>query len=98
MDVLFADRTLQKLETGGDAAAQWSPGIVRAFRKTVHVARQAVDERDLRNLKSLHFEKLKGKRSHQHSMRLNDQYRLIVELSREGARKQVTVIGIEDYH
>ena len=98
MDVLFADRMLQKLETGGDAAAQWSPGIVRAFRKTVHVVRQAVDERDLRNLKSLHFEKLKGKRSHQHSMRLNDQYRLVVELSRERARKQVTVISIEDYH
>ncbi|MCX6844560.1 MAG: type II toxin-antitoxin system RelE/ParE family toxin [candidate division WOR-3 bacterium] len=98
MDVLFADRILQKLETGGDAAARWSPGIVRAFRKTVHVVRQAVDERDLRNLRSLHFEKLKGKRSHQCSMRLNDQYRLIVELNREGARKQVTVIGIEDYH
>jgi proteic killer suppression protein len=49
-------------------------------------------------LRSLHFEKLKGARSHQHSMRLNAQYRLIVELHGKGQEKVVYVVGIEDYH
>jgi len=98
MEVLFADRKLEQLETNAAAAAAWPPAVVRAFRKTVHFIKQAVDERDFRNFKSLRFEKLRGKRSHQHSMRLNDQYRLVVELKEAGPRKQVTVISIEDYH
>lgn len=34
---------------------------------------------DLYTYKSLHFEKLKGERAGQSSIRLNDQYRLIIE-------------------
>ena len=49
-------------------------------------------------LKSLHFEKLKGNRSHQHSMRLNQQFRLIVELEQTTQGQVVVVIDIEDYH
>jgi proteic killer suppression protein len=45
-------------------------------------------------MKSWHFEKLKGKRAHQHSMRLNDQWRLIMELD----GPTVVICGIEDYH
>ena len=59
--------------------------------------RAAADERDLRALKSLRFEKLKGNRAHQHSLRLNDQWRLVLELTGTGPHK-VVVISIEDYH
>jgi proteic killer suppression protein len=34
---------------------------------------------DLYSFKSLHFEKLKGDKAGQSSIRLNDQYRLIIE-------------------
>ena len=60
--------------------------------------RAAEDERAFYAMKSLHFEKLKGNRSHQHSMRLNDQWRLILEFERTSDGKVVLVIGIEDYH
>lgn len=60
--------------------------------------RDAEDERDLYALKSLHFEKLKGARAHQRSLRLNDQFRLIVEIVPTGARNAVVVVSIEDYH
>lgn len=60
--------------------------------------RAAEDERAFYAMKSLHFEKLKGDRSHQHSMRLNDQWRLILEFERGNDGKVVLVIGIEDYH
>ena len=49
-------------------------------------------------LKSLHFEKLKGGRAHQYSMRLNDQWRLVLEFETSEAGKIIWVVGIEDYH
>ncbi len=60
--------------------------------------RAAEDERVFYALKSLHFEKLKGDREHQHSVRLNDQGRLILEFERSEWGKIVCVIAIEDYH
>ena len=59
--------------------------------------RGANDERDLRAWKSLHYKRLSGNRQHQHSMRLNDQYRLVLEIQ-EGPQKRVVIVGIEDYH
>ncbi len=58
----------------------------------------ATDERELYALKGLHFEKLSGKRKGLHSLRLNDQFRLIVSLERDESGKWVLVHGIEDYH
>ena len=60
--------------------------------------RAAVDERAFYEMKSLHFEKLKGRRAEQHSMRLNDQWRLIVKLKKRGKGTVVELLGIEDYH
>ena len=60
--------------------------------------RSAEDERDFYGLKSLHYEKLKGSRSHQRSMRLNDQFRLIIELEQNAPENVVVVVAIEDYH
>lgn len=60
--------------------------------------RAAQDERDLRQMRSLHFEKLRGDRSHQYSMRVNDQYRLIVEIERTGGRSKIVLVEIIDYH
>ena len=38
-------------------------------------------------MKSMRFEKLKGARSHQFSLRLQDQWRLILEIERAGKRQ-----------
>jgi proteic killer suppression protein len=45
----------------------------------------------------LHFEKLQGRES-ERSIRLNSQWRLIVELAGEADRKTVRILGVEDYH
>lgn len=58
----------------------------------------ADDERAFYALKSLHFEKLKGDRVGQYSMRLNDQWRLILEFKKLPSGKVVVLLGIEDYH
>jgi toxin HigB-1 len=73
-------------------------GVVRAFRKRVNAIFAAPDERVFYGFRSLHFERLKGQRQHQCSMRLNKQFRLILELDGEGRGKAAKLIAIEDYH
>jgi proteic killer suppression protein len=98
MEVSFGDPDLDKLETEARFDGGFSPSVVKAYRKRMQQIRAAEDERAFYALKSLHFEKLKGERSHQHSMRLNDQWRLILERRGLGKDKTIHLIGIEDYH
>ncbi len=98
MEVEFKKEDLDRLETDSNFNGGYSQAIVSKFRQRLQLIRAAVDERAFRNLKSLHFEKLKGDRSHQYSMRLNEQWRLIIEFDKESTPKTVIVIGIEDYH
>jgi proteic killer suppression protein len=98
MDVRFVDSDLERLEWDTGFNAKLAASIVRAFRKKMQMIRAAPDERTFYQLKSLHFEKLKGDRAHQHSMRLNIQWRLIIEFEERSPSKQVAVISIEDYH
>lgn len=98
MDVTFADDDLDQLEIDLSFDMSLPQGIVKAYRKRLQIIRSARDERDFYALRSLHFEKLKGPRQHQRSMRLNDQFRLILEFEGNGDNKQVRIAGIEDYH
>lgn len=98
MDVKFRDKKLDQLESDASYSGAWTDLIVSAFRKRMQVIRSAPDERVFYALKSLHFEKLKGTRSNEHSMRLNDQWRLILEFEGKGESKVVAIISIEDYH
>ena len=92
----FADKDLETLENGEGQVV--SEAVTNVFRKRMQLIRAAPDERDFYALKSLHYEKLQGDRSHQHSMRLNQKYRLILEYEGEGADKTIVIVGIEDYH
>ncbi|MGA8494026.1 MAG: type II toxin-antitoxin system RelE/ParE family toxin [Xanthobacteraceae bacterium] len=99
MDVEHTDETLCRLETDLQFTGGFSVEIVKSFRKRLWFIRQAPDERDLYAMRSLHFEKLQGARSHQRSVRLNLQWRLILEITETGqTEKTVRVIAIEDYH
>lgn len=98
MEIAFEDNALDRLETDAKFDAGYSAVIVKAFRKRMQFIRSSTDERDFRSMRSLNFERLKGERSHQYSMRLNDQWRLIVALHGEAPNKTVVVVSIEDYH
>ena len=99
MEAIFDDDVLDRLETDPKFTAGRPPPIVKAYRKRMQQIRAALDERDFYNLRSLCFEKLEGKRKHQRSMRLNDQYRLILELLKGNPQGTVVkIVGIEDYH
>ncbi len=98
MEVEFDDDDLDRLETDAQFTAGFSQEIVRSYRRRMQQIRSAVDERDFFQLKSLRFEKLKGNREGQHSIRLNLQWRLILELRGAKPPKVVAIIEIVDYH
>lgn len=98
MEVEFANSDLDHLEIDPTFTAGLSRAVVRAFRKRMQTIRAAPDERTLYALKSLHFEKLKGKRSHQRSIRLTKKWRLVLELRKGGDKSVVVIVAIEDYH
>lgn len=98
MDVTFADDDLDRLETDPSFDMGLAEGVVRAYRKRLQIIRNAADERDLYAMRSSRCEKLKGKRQHQHSMRLNNQVRLVLELEGGRGNKRVKIVGVEDYH
>jgi len=97
MKVHFRDKSLDRLETEPDDG-KWPGDVAKAYRKRIAVIRAADDERVFYGLKSLHYERLKGTRNHQRSMKLNDQWRLVLEFEGKGADKVVWILGIEDYH
>jgi proteic killer suppression protein len=98
MEVQFRGTKLDRLEIDPRYDGGFSQSVVTAFRRRMQMIRAAPDERVFYALKSLHFEKLQGSRSHQYSMRLNDQWRLIVEFAGEAPQKKIVIIDIEDYH
>lgn len=78
--------------------SQYPPEVVEAFFDAMGVIEAAVDLREFYNLKSLHFEKLKGRRKDEHSMRLNKQYRLTMKVEKDEYGNYLHILDIEDYH
>lgn len=98
MEVQVKSSRLSRLETDLGFTDGRQPAIVRAFRKVMNLIRAAETSRDLYAFRSLRVEKLKGNRKTQHSLRLNDQYRLIVEFNEKHGKEVITIVDIEDYH
>ena len=98
MKVVFDDDRLDRLYTDPAFTNGLPASLVKNFRMRMQSICAAPDERDFYNQKSLHYEKLKGNRQHQRSMRLNRQFRLVGEVEDDGAEKRLRIVGIEDYH
>jgi toxin HigB-1 len=98
MEVEFDDDNLDRLETDASFTAGFAQEIVRAYRRRMQQIRAAVDERDFYAIRALNFEKLRGNREGQYSVRLNLQWRLILELRGDHPCKVVAIVEIVDYH
>jgi toxin HigB-1 len=98
MDVIFADPVLALIETDEAGKTKLPVAVIKSARRKLTVLRAAIDDRTLRNWKSLHHEKLKGDREGLRSIRLNDQFRMVFVLDESANPQTATIIGIEDYH
>jgi proteic killer suppression protein len=95
----YDDEELRRLAEEADfQPKQWGRDLVVAYRKKIQVLDSATDERDLRAMRSLNLEKLKGDRTGQFSIRLNDQFRLILTFHTEDDGRVVVVLELVDYH
>lgn len=98
MRVVFADEELALIETDQAGSTRLGVAVIKSARRKLTILRAAVDDRSLRNWKSLHYEKLRGDREGQRSIRLNIQFRMVFELDEETDPQTVTILSIEDYH
>jgi toxin HigB-1 len=76
----------------------YTDAIKRAFVKRILSIEAASSINDLRKYKGSRLEKLSGVRKGQYSMRINDQYRLILIFIKENADDVVEIMEITDYH
>jgi proteic killer suppression protein len=77
---------------------RWSTDVIRAFRKKMQLLEAATDERDIRAYKALRLERLAGDRAGTSSIRINDQYRLILRFETDDDGRIVIVLELVDYH
>lgn len=98
MKVRYADEQTSLVETDQAHKIRLPVVVVKAARRRIRVLRQCVDERDIRAIPSFHYEKLGGKRDGQRSIRLNDQWRLIVHLDRECDPVEIEIIEISNHY
>lgn len=96
----FKSKKLLLLYTEEKGAHKYKPEVIDAFFDVMSIIDAASSEADLYALKSLHFEKLEGNRGKlgQRSLRLNDQFRLILTIKKDKSGKYLLIIDIEDYH
>jgi toxin HigB-1 len=95
----FEDDDLRRLyEEPNFVMPRLGPDLIKAYRKKMGLMAAAESELDLRNYKALRLEKLVGERSGQHSIRLNDQWRLILRIATDKQGRVLIIIQIVDYH
>lgn len=99
MRVMFEDKELELLAYEQSRhTSKWSSTVTRAYRRRIQQLEAAVNDQDLRALKSLRLEKLKGSRAGTWSIRIDAQYRLILRFETRSNARSVIVIEALDYH
>jgi proteic killer suppression protein len=98
MEVVFGDSLLALIETEEAGRTKLPVAVIKSARRKLTVLRAATDDRSLRNWKSLHYEKLHGEMDGLRSIRVNDQYRMVIALDETTNPQTVTIVAIEDYH
>lgn len=99
MKIEYGDEELRRVAEERDYRPRnWGRDLVVAYRKKIQVLDSAMDERDLRAVRSLNLEKLKGDRAAQYSVRLNDRFRLILTFHTKDDGRVVAVLEVVDYH
>ncbi len=88
----FRDRATQRLWMG-EFVKRFS-GIEKATRRKLDMLNAASDLRDLRSPPANRLEALAGDRKGQHSIRVNDQWRICFVWTKEGPSD----VEIVDYH
>ena len=104
MRVIILDKDLEYLYTHEKekGSPNYPPEVSRGFIKKIKILESLGNTQELRLFKSLHFEALKGNYKGSHSIKVNDQFRIVFKiLKEEDGSTKVEIIQVEelvDYH
>jgi proteic killer suppression protein len=98
MEVHYKDKKLALLETDQAHQTKLPVAVISSYRRKVVQLKAAPDERTLRNLKALHYEKLKGDREGQRSIRLNEAWRAIFRLDESSSSPRIEMLEITNHY
>lgn len=104
MKVIITNKELEHLflNRKEKGSPKYPPEVSKAFIKKVRIIQTVDNTQQLRQFKSLHLEQLKGDYEGQHSVRVNDKYRIILRIVKEeNGTTYIEVVKIDelvDYH
>lgn len=98
MRVIIEDDYLEYLFAHGKSKGKpkFNYDIERTFVKRVFQISSAQNTNDLRAIKSLHFEKLSGVMDGRYSIRVNDDFRIILRMEKDADNIKVEIVCIEE--
>lgn len=98
MRMRFADSKIALVETDKFHKLGLPMPVIKTARLRLQFLREAIDERDLRAMKSLNFKKRKGAQDGEYTIRVNDQYRITFLIDEERHPHELVILSIGDTH
>lgn len=99
MELIFEDKAYHRLEVDASYSRGFPAAVVTLYRSRLQLLRAAHHHRDLVEMRCLYFHLLPGRSRRQHSIRLTDQYSLIVELKKQPdvVAAQILVVRVDQH-
>ncbi len=94
----FVDRRLEILHATGAGRERLGEDVTKAFLRSMTLIESVQKEMELYAYKGLRYEKLRGDRKGQRSIRLNKQWRLILKPDSDEAGNFLWILELVDYH
>ena len=94
MELVFHDEAYDRLEVDGSYSHGFSASVVVQYRSRLQLLRAAQDERDLKALACLNYRPVSPRSRRQHSIRIDDNHCLIIEVQQLPARHVLKVLEI----
>ena len=98
MRVVFANDDLARILTDEAHRMRLPFAVIKAARNRLVQLEAALDERDLRTIKSLNYKKRQASPDGRRSDRINDQYRIEFLLSEGPDPPVITIVEIGNTH
>ena len=98
MKIEFGDKRLALIRTEKAHELGLPFAVIKSCREKLTFIESAPDERSLRNWRSLRFKKLEGDKDERHTVRINDQYRIVFKIRNEDNPPVITILEIGDMH
>jgi proteic killer suppression protein len=98
MKIEFRDKRLAIIRTERAHKLKLPVAVIKAAREKLLLIEAAPDERTLRNWRSLNFKKREGDKEGRRTIRVNDQYRILLVLDETTTPPTVVILDIGDTH